>query len=135
MTLTSFIFLSIAAACWAVCSHYTFQNRSKYKFGFWGEESYKRKYARSTAGDSKVYWLIAAPANWYYRIFKIKYKERFPLSATVFVFLTDGYHLTQWIMIKCIIASITLELKPFLLLWAVWLLVFNYVYVRLKHAK
>lgn len=131
--IASIIFLALAAACWAVCSHYTFQNRGKYVFGFWGSESWKRKYKRSASGSNAVYWLVAAPSdNWYYRIFKIRYKERFPLSATMLVFLTDGYHFTQWIMIKCIIASITLELKPFLVLWAVWLLVFNYVYTRLK---
>src|SRR6478736_5466835 len=55
---------------------------------FWGDRSYNRKYDRR---------MIIAPATWYYRFFEIKYKERFPGSATVFVALTDGYHLMQLI--------------------------------------
>lgn len=59
---------------------------SKDLMGFWGIWSWKRKY---------VYPLVKAPDTWYYRTFKIEYKEKFPGSATIFVFITDGMHFSQ----------------------------------------
>lgn len=128
----SIIFIALAAACWAIMSHYTFHNRTKNEFSFWGANSWKRKYKRSDSCFSG-YCLIKSRSNWYYRLFKIRYKEKFPGSATVFVFLTDGYHLTQWFMIKFIIGAITLNWIYFLILWATWTIVFNIVYIEKKN--
>jgi len=36
--------------------------------------------------------LEAAPDTWYYRSFGLKYKEAFPLSATLLVSWTDAWH-------------------------------------------
>lgn len=146
------LFLSLAAACWAVMAHLTFHNKNDgpYKrFKFFGVESWKRKYERSltsnkfgTLAGRYEYHLVAAPDTPYYDFFGIKYKEKFPWSATLFVFITDGYHLVQWFMVKFILLGFTLEYCPhgkfyfdwgtFLILWALWTLVFNLVYIRLK---
>ncbi len=44
--------------------------------------------------------------EWYYRTFNLKYYERFPGSATVFVFLTDGWHLAGFLRALLTTASI-----------------------------
>lgn len=66
--------------------------------GFWGKDSwvrkYKCKYTLLKTG-SFIREFDKAPNTWYYRFFKIKYKERFPFSATFLVMFTDGMHLTQ----------------------------------------
>jgi len=126
------ILLGIAAACWAVCSHYTFQNRVRKPYSFWGTESWVRKYDHIRPYASERAVILAAPDNWYYRLFKIKYKERFPLSATALVFVTDGYHLTQWIMIKAICGAIATCWTDFFVYWILWTMVFNVVYITLK---
>jgi hypothetical protein len=59
---------------------------------FFGERSDLRKY--------KHYGLVKSPNTWYYRTFKIEHKERFPLSATALVFLTDGFHLMLFMAIN-----------------------------------
>jgi hypothetical protein len=84
LTLTSII---IAAGCYAVSQSVIHGKFNLYGGSFWGNEGW-RKYANP----------IDAPKdNWYYRYFKIGYKERFPLSATLLVFVTDAYHLFQMI--------------------------------------
>jgi hypothetical protein len=40
--------------------------------------------------------LQVAPKNWYTKLFKLKYKERFPLSGSLLVALTDRYHRWQF---------------------------------------
>lgn len=131
------ILIAIAAACWALMSHYTFHNRVKDPYSFWGEESWKRKYKREgmNATTNDPYRLYAAPDTWYYRFFKINYRERFPLSATVLVFLTDGYHLVQWVGVKCLCIAIASDIKEFFILWAVWLIVFNIIYIKKKNPR
>jgi hypothetical protein len=57
--------------------------------GFWGHDSYIRKYKLVKGAR------LSPGVGWYYKFFKIKYKERFPLSATFLVLATDGYHLCQ----------------------------------------
>lgn len=139
------IFTMLAAACWAVMSHLQFHNKRTTPFKrytFFGSESWKRKYKRapSRTGIVSSYDLYAAPDNWYYDFFGVKYKEKFPWSATALVFITDGYHLAQWFMIKFILLAMTVTYNHsfhfdwigFLLLWAGWTVVFNVVFVRLK---
>jgi hypothetical protein len=70
---------------------------------FWDEDSYLRKYKLTNEGT-----VIVAPQNWYYRFFKIKYKERFPLSATFLVAFTDGMHLMQFFFLLFISLSVAL---------------------------
>lgn len=88
---------------------------SKSDDSFWGEESHYRKYANP---------LDAPKDNWYYRLFNIGYKERFPLSATALIFLTDGYHFCQWAY--HIFLSLTLALLygfSYIVWGACWLLI------------
>lgn len=65
------------------------------RHSFWGVGSWLRKYAAAPAPD-----------NWYYRFFKLEYKERFPGSATIFVMFTDGYHLSQAVFLILLCISI-----------------------------
>ena len=40
--------------------------------------------------------------HWYYfGLHKPKYRERFPLSSTILVFLTDQWHFKKWCMFLC----------------------------------
>jgi len=86
--------------------------------GFWGEESDKRKYKKDLSKDPLGYDLFRAPDNWYYRFFKIKYKERFPLSSTFLVAFTDGYHHMQFWMFIFLSIGISLSIQvPFYYVW------------------
>jgi len=49
-------------------------------FGFWGKNAWVRKYKDFNPGVG----------------------ELFPLSTTLLVFLTDGYHFSQWMMFTCL---------------------------------
>ena len=84
--------LAVSIACYSIRE---LQSHGKLRWqkedaSFWGNDSWLRKYKLD---DKKQ--LIEASDTWYYRFFKIKYKERFPLSATFLVAFTDGYHLLQ----------------------------------------
>lgn len=99
----AFIFLSLAIACRSCVELW---NHGKLKWSkeddsFWGEHSYTRKYANPFEPPKE---------NWYYRVFKIGYLERFPLSATVLVFLTDGYHLAQFMFFNFLSLSFAFAL-------------------------
>lgn len=89
---------------------------------FWGMHSYLRKYSKKPG---------PIPTNLYYRFFGLKAKERFPGSATIFVWLTDGYHLSQFIMLNCISlvpAIISGHWWMFLITRGIWWIVFNLTY-------
>jgi hypothetical protein len=92
MLLLALLLLAIGIACYSLRE---LQSQGKLRWqkedaSFWGNDSWLRKYKLD---DKKQ--LIEAPHTWYYRFFKIKYKERFPLSATFLVNFTDGYHAMQ----------------------------------------
>ena len=47
--------------------------------------------------------------RWYYfGLFAPKYKEMFPYSSTILVFITDEWHLRKWMMFLCIEMAILL---------------------------
>lgn len=69
---------------------------------FWGSKSWVRKYKKDYGAATER----DVPNNWYYRFFKIAWKEKFPLSATALVFLTDGYHLFQLLFKLCLISTV-----------------------------
>ena len=129
------IFVLLASACWGTMSKYLFHGDSKNPYGFWGKESYKRKYKKSSYSQVGSYSLVDAPNTTYYKFFKIKYKEKFPWSATMLVFVTDGFHLAQWFMIKFIIAAITLDWRWYLIYWFAWTVMFTIIWTRLKWNK
>lgn len=96
MTAIAILFLILAIGCMAtawLANHGKLKWKSLDKFGFWGEESDKRKYKTTNIRGYEV--PEPAPTTWYYKLFNLKYKERFPLSATFLVFATDGMHLSQ----------------------------------------
>lgn len=121
MKLIAFLLLIPAIAAYSI-SQLAQHGKLKSKDirGFWGQWSSDRKYdlwKRSGIMIDKV----QAPKNWYYRFFKIKYKERFPLSATALVFLTDGYHMCQFLMFLFLSLSITFAIGfDWYLLAGVW---------------
>jgi hypothetical protein len=77
---------------------------------FWNPlESWKNKYGRWTLTNHKVYsdtFKEGSFKRWYYNTFRLKYIERFPGSATIFVFLTDGWHLSQFFRVLFIMLAI-----------------------------
>lgn len=99
----AFLFLVLAVGCLSIA---WLANHGKLKWskegnGFWDSSSWKRKY--------KIKWLkskdgslpdfgqfIPAPTTYYYKLFNLKYKERFLGSATFLVFATDGMHAAQF---------------------------------------
>lgn len=92
-----------------------------YDSSFWGASSSVRKYKYI---NGKIQ---SAPNNWYYRLTKLKYKERFPLSGSILVFLTDGAHLMQFFF-KLLFCAVFYPLTNWwfcVILWVVWGLVFT----------
>lgn len=51
--------------------------------------------------------------KWYYFGFYPRYKERFPYSSTIFVWVTDAWHLFKALMLACIMAAIVLYVPVF----------------------
>lgn len=45
---------------------------------------------------------------WYFGLYKPKYSEKFPLSSTVLVFLTDKWHRAQFFMLRFIYLSLAI---------------------------
>lgn len=74
----------------------TFHQKGIFKdcnpLGFFGSHQDKRKYKHDSMD-----FPVPAPDNWYYRFYDLKHKERFPLSSTALVFLTDAFHFFQWL--------------------------------------
>lgn len=71
------------------------------------------------------------PENkWYYFGFIPPYKERFAYSSTIFVFLTDGWHLSKALMLLCIMLSVV-TYAPIISFWgdvALWYATFTMVF-------
>lgn len=107
--------------------------------GFWGKISWYRKYECVEKFDEIIHekYLdpVKAPKTWYYKRFKIKYKEKWFTSATATVFLTDGWHLAQFVFVNSLLAGFAiLTHRP--LLWfvvfrTIWFIVFNLSYSKL----
>lgn len=114
----------------AACSHAVFSAIAHGKFyignmfGFFGSSQWVRKYKRPRTDET--------PKNFYYKTFRIPYKECFPLSATALVFVTDAYHFFQWLTTKLIFLAITRDPLTYVLIWVVWSIGFNIVYTLLS---
>ena len=77
---------------------------------FFGSESWLRKFKpNAEILASGEYWAIPAPKNWYYKLIDVMFIEKFPGSATVFVCVTDGFHLFNMLMKVFIVAAIVLH--------------------------
>lgn len=118
----------LAASCYAVSQAVVHGKFNLYGGEFWNDMGFLRKYNRK--GDPYNYGLIYAPNTWYYRWFKIKYKERFPGSATIFVFVTDAYHLFQALfkIFLCLSFAPQIGLIWAGILWVVFGIVFTITY-------
>lgn len=126
----STIFFALAVVCYAINQLWN-HGKLKTNSHFWDSVSYLNKY------DTKNVALKAPLNNWYYKFFKIPYKERFPGSATIFVFLTDGMHLTQFLFnlfIPLAMSSGHLQVywNVFLIYWTVWHITFTLAYKLLS---
>jgi hypothetical protein len=82
-----------------------------------------------------------AEDKWYYFGFTPRYKERFPYSSTIFVWLTDAWHLFKAIMLTCIMAAIVLYVPivspfvDFILLYCTFTFVFTLFYDYIFRVK
>jgi len=54
---------------------------------------------------------------WYLKLYKPEFPEKFPFSTTLLVFLTDRWHLSQFIMLRCFYTIIAINL--FSNIWAI----------------
>lgn len=128
MTIALFI---AAVVCYTISQAAQHGKLEHWPDGFWGTQAYRRKYKRKPT-------LTLAPKNWYYTFFKIPYRELFPGSATIFVFLTDGYHLSQAAFKVFLCLTIAMH-EPFfnwwidsLIFFAMFSIVFTLVYKLLS---
>lgn len=123
MNLIAFLLLIPAIVAYSISQlqqHGKFRLYRERSYGFWGEWSHTRKYKKTNPEG----WVIDPDDNWYTRLFGIKYKERWPTSTNLTVFLTDGYHFMQFLFLLFISASITFAAGfTWLLLLLVWILV------------
>jgi len=127
----STLFILLAAASYGIMSRIHHGNLlwSKNEYDFWGNNSGRRKYK----------FPYQPPLdNWYYKLFRLSYREKFPLSATVLVSITDGFHQIQFWMIKFLILAIVFYNPLFSFWWdtgillAAWALAFNTLYIITK---
>ncbi len=76
--------------------------------------------------------LERAKRNWYTQLFKLKYKERFPLSGSFLVAFTDRYHRYQMFFKILICAAIVMYRPLFwfdsLIYFVAWGITFTLVF-------
>lgn len=130
LQILSFISFALGVVCFSIRE---LQVHGKLKWmnepnGFWGELSHLRKY-KTTEG----HLMQPRNPNWYYRFFKIKYTEKFPLSATLLVSITDGAHLCQTLFklffcISIVTYSMEFSLWAALMYFVIWGFVFTSTY-------
>lgn len=133
MYVTSAILYLIAAACTGLADWEMFRN------GYTGKTDWTNKYAKDSQGK-----LIPAPDKLYYRLFRLRYKERFPLSATALVMFTDRWHLYKTLGVFANRTALAVLIWPNILpvwwglptiwvaLFAVWATGFHITYSRRK---
>jgi hypothetical protein len=65
------------------------------------------------------------------------FRERFPGSSTIFVFLTDAYHLFQFITLNSLILALSINIEPyhwiinFIVIRIIYAIVFNGLYNKI----
>jgi hypothetical protein len=112
-----FLALSIAARSVAELALHGKLKWSKDDTTFWGRRMWNRKYKWDSAGN-----LIPSPNTYYYKLFNLKYKERWPTSATFTVFATDGMHLMQFFFFSFLSLAIVFAIGfDWRLLLGVWI--------------
>ena len=76
------------------------------------ENDWHNKYDFTKSGESK-HW-------WYFGLYKPKFPEKFPFSSTALVFITDRWHLSQFIMLRSFYTAIATSLTD-----NFWLIMFS----------
>lgn len=127
----SMILFMLAAFCWGIMNvlqwhHSTSVFALQIPIGFWGSQSWKRKYRLTQFGQPE--YIERRHRNLYYKTFRLQYRERFPLSATALVWLTDGYHFLQFIMISLLCAALTLWNHDVVSRGLAWILIHFFVF-------
>lgn len=126
MNLIAFLLLLPAIAAYSISQlqqHGKFLLSKKSHLGFWGVDSWRRKYKSKIGKDVPrgSFDFIEPPNNWYYKFFNIAFVEKWPTSATFTVFASDGYHLTQFLFFLFLSLSITFAIGfDWWLLAGVW---------------
>ena len=117
--------LLISGQCVAFISAVYFYTRSQQEL-FKESEDWKSKYKEPLEPSDK---------NWYTDLFNLKYKERFFLSGSFLVALTDNYHKYQLFFKLLLCVSIVLY-RPLLgwwdalILFVLWGVTFTVVFRR-----
>lgn len=73
------------------------------------------KYDFTKSGENKPWW--------YFGLHKPSYPEKFPFSSTILVFLTDRWHLSQFVMLRCFYLAIALAITSKL----IWILAIVFI--------
>lgn len=103
---------------------------SKKDSSFFGENSYLRKYKNKYDDKTKFQVLIPIRNLWYYDLFKVPYREAFPLSATLLVFVTDFYHLMQFFynIFLSLSVALLIDISYFIWIWISVVLIHAMIY-------
>ncbi len=148
MIILGLLFILLGIVCYAVfqilqLKHFKSIWGKTDIYSFFGKQSWVRKYKYycSSINGMVMFTPIKEP-NWYYKLFKIDFEEKFPGSATIFVFLTDAMHLFQFLFFNFLTLGIVLCLgftgidilinfvALRLLIWLIWGLFFEYLLLR-----
>jgi len=97
----SILFLLLAGVANAIMD---VSSEDKFKNNFWNKtKSWKNKWKINKGGRR----IKEDKKRWYYLWkFTPKYKERFPLSSSLLVLITDGWHLAQFFMLNLITLAV-----------------------------
>lgn len=128
----SFAIIFALACAWGMMSKHLFYKKGwNFHFpkadpnSFWGKYGYRNKYKQVSSvrtSGGVVQSFVPAPNNWYYRWNHLKYKERFPLSATLLVPLTDVHHAIQWLITRTLFVALAAPWDHFWQVLAVYVI-------------
>lgn len=75
----------------------------------------------------RLFGIAKKYCKWYYFGIDPKYKERFWLSSTVLVFVTDGEHLFQWLKNRMIEIGLYIIFWQFAVIWFISTNLMSYI--------
>ena len=106
---TSFFLLTVILYAVMSVHRFRYDQSLLQKLPKWfGPDAWVNKYKSipDSIGPHKGRIMSQPKYNWYTKLFNLQNRERFPLSATVLVFLTDGFHFVQFLFITSLIVTI-----------------------------
>lgn len=125
---------ALAVGLYAI-SQLIMHSKIRFKGSRWEVSSWKNKYKWGS------FLPEYAPDNWYYRLIKAEYKERWFTSTWLTVAFTDWYHFCQLLFIILFSISAvsysTIVNRPVdgLIYWGIWHIVFAITYYSLQRKK